>query len=113
MSHLYIFKAEEKTSKWATSLGYSISIIVAVINYLISWTVTKLCVYEGHQTHTGYYCSLTTKLLHAYFFNSGLIILFVSYKERDIGGPTGLIYNVMYIQFFAAFITPMLTYFDP
>jgi hypothetical protein len=116
VSKLYIFKEEShftKKSSYGTYIGYSISAIIASINYIIRSNITVLCAYEGHRTHTAYYCSNFEKLVLAYFFNSALIIFFVCYKEMDIGGASGLIYNVLYIQFFAAFITPFLFYFDP
>jgi hypothetical protein len=105
------------------------SILVVAINMVLSITVRILTEREKHPTYTSYFTAVAEKLCIAQFLNTALttvlaqILLYNAFGSTDsfkLGllavpfyGKGGLIENMFYVFITNAFLTPILSYFDP
>jgi hypothetical protein len=90
------------------------SIIIVIINFILSRLIRYFTSFEKPHTLTAYNISVSTKLTLAMFFNSALIALIVNYDwEKDWFTRGGLVYDITYILISNAIVTPLVYYLSP
>jgi hypothetical protein len=90
------------------------SIIIIIINFVLSRSTRISTSYERPHSMTAYNISVTIKLMLAMFFNTAVIALIVNYDwYEDWFVPGGLATDATYILISNAIISPLLYYYSP
>jgi len=105
------------------------SFIIITINVLLGQAIIRLVEREKHVTYTTHFMGIAKKLSITQFINTAFTTLFAQvvlystlqndnpfesdFEKINFYGKGGLLENMFYIFISNAFLTPLLTYFDP
>lgn len=98
------------------AVSIPISLVILIINKLISYILQTLTLEEMHSTETNYFQSLALKETVLQFVNTNLLVVIVHiivFEPRAAVYKTGaLIEDACYILLAQALVTPLLSYFS-
>lgn len=107
-------KSSEKDTWKIRILSIWPSIIIIMINFILSRSTRYTTSFERPHSVTAYNISVGVKLMFAMFFNTAVIALIVNFDWRDDWFvPGGLATDATYIIISNAFISPLIYYFSP
>ena len=90
------------------SLSILCSVIIVVINILLTTVVRQLSIKEKHETYTAYNLSVAFKLTYARFINSSIVPIVVHMPDKKWFANGGLVPDMFYILLSLAFLDPLL-----
>ena len=92
-----------------------ISLIIALINLVISVLIALSTNFEGNYTATGHQTSLAIKSIFAQLINSILVPVLVNYvlENQNIYGKNGLSTDIIYLSITNSLLNPLIRIIDP
>ena len=98
-------------------ISIAITLIISMINYIMSKTIRSLTFAENHWTKTAFYQSLTIKIVLAHVINTSILITLIHiliFKPVDAIYAKGAIMGDAWFMLLSqACLSPLLVYIDP
>lgn len=98
-------------------ISVGITVIISIINYIMSKTIRSLTFAEKHWTKTAFYQSLTIKIVIAHLINTSVLIVLIHiivFKPVDaIYAKGAILSDAMFMLINLAILSPLLVFFDP
>lgn len=112
----YISKSQKNLSEDSAAVKYIVSILfslsITIINVILNIVLEILTKQEKNRSYSSYYLSYSLKLMTAWFVNTAILPVIVTYFGNEWSNKDVLIQNSFIFFLTNAFVSPILYFFD-